>query len=72
VTVAVFTEQPQTLFSDGVTPVRDRGWIVCPHGTSWPADNFVIRPSYFQPEAFKQLVFRNHQRRFPDCDCTLG
>jgi hypothetical protein len=68
---AIFVEQPQTLFNDGATPVRDRGWITCPHGNTWPADSFVTRPSFFDREAFKQKVFINHQRRFPDCDCTL-
>ena len=68
---ATFVEQPQTLFNDGATPVRDRGWVECPHGVSAPSDNFVIRPEWFDLEAFKQKTFLNHQRRFPDCDCTL-
>jgi hypothetical protein len=72
VPIATLVEQPQTLFADGSTPARDRGWIVCPHGTTWPADNFVTRPTFFQLEDFRQKTFLNHQRRFPDCDCTLG
>jgi hypothetical protein len=71
VSVAEFVEQPQTLFSDASTPVRDRGWVMCAHGTTWPADNFVTRPDFFDREAFRQKTFLNHQRRFPDCDCAL-
>jgi hypothetical protein len=71
-TIATFVEQHQSLFSDGVTPERDRGWVTCPHGQSWPQENFVTRPEYFDRDKFKNLVFANHQRRFPDCDCTLG
>ena len=69
--IAEFVEQPQTLFSDRLTPVRDRGWVTCIHGTSWPEDNFVTRPEWFDRVNFKQKVFLNHQRRFADCDCTL-
>ena len=69
---ATFVEQPQTLFPDSATPVRSRGWVTCPHGTSWPSDNFVIRPDFFALDNFKQKTFLNHQRRFPACDCTLG
>jgi hypothetical protein len=69
--VATFHEQPQSLFSDQATPVRDRGWITCPHGTSWPADSFVTRPSFFNRDNFVNLVLANHRRRFPECDCTL-
>jgi hypothetical protein len=69
--VAEFVEQPQTLFNDGLTPCRDRGWVTCPHGTSWPEDNFVTQPMWFSRNSFKQKCFANHQRRFPDCDCTL-
>lgn len=70
--IATFVEDPQALFSDGATPVRSRGWVVCPHGTSWPADNWVTRPSFFNRESFKHTSFANHQRRFPACDCTLA
>jgi hypothetical protein len=62
--IATFVEQPQT-------PVRDRGWVTCPHGVTWPADTFVPRPPLPARETFKELVFRNHQRRYPACDCTL-
>jgi hypothetical protein len=72
--IATFVEQPQTFFSDlnGLTPARDRGWVVCPHGTTWPADNFVTRSSFFNQDDLRQKTFRNHQRRYPDCDCTLA
>jgi hypothetical protein len=60
------------LFSDRVTPVRDRGWVECVHGTTWPADSFVTRPAFFNRQNFVNVVFANHQRRFPECDCTLG
>jgi len=69
--VAEFVEQPQALFADGVTPVRDRGFVICPHGQTWPADSWTTRPSFFNRDYFKMKVFENHQRRFPDCDCTL-
>jgi hypothetical protein len=72
VAIATFHEQPQTLFSDQATPVRDRGWVTCPHGTSWPSESFVTRPAFFDGATFKNTVFANHQRRFPDCDCTLA
>jgi len=72
VSVATFVEQPQTLFSDASTPVRDRGWVQCPHGTTWPADSFVTRPEFFDRASLKQKIFINHQRRFPDCDCSLA
>lgn len=70
--IATFVEQPQTLFNDGVTPLRDRGWVTCPHGTTWPADSFVTRPEYFNRQALKDKTFANHQRRYPDCDCILA
>lgn len=70
--VATFVEQPQTLFGGGSIPVRDRGRVECVHGTTWPAENFVTRPEFFDREAFMQKCFLNHQRRFPECDCTLS
>lgn len=69
---ATFVEQPQTLFNDSLTPVRTRGWVECPHGTTWPADSFVTRPVFFDRDSIKTQAFVNHQRRFPECDCTLG
>lgn len=69
--IATFVEQPQSLFSGTTIPVRDRGWVVCPHGTTWPADTFTTWPGYFDREGFKQKCFVNHQRRYPDCNCTL-
>jgi hypothetical protein len=72
VSTASFVEQPQTLFSDHATPVRDRVWIECQHGTTWPADSFVTRPSFFDRQTLITITFRNHQRRFPACNCTLA
>jgi hypothetical protein len=65
VSIANFHDQSQS-------PVRDRGWVICPHGETWPADTFVTRPADLDRDNFKQVVFTNHQRRYPECDCTLG
>jgi hypothetical protein len=61
-----------TFVGEVQTPVRTRGWVVCPHGTTWPSDSFVTRFSYFDANQFRHQTFKNHQRRYAECDCTLS